>query len=161
MHPDPREACHLKLNFCAKPQAEMSSVGRRMQRWDGGTRRWIDFVGEKDKRFDSERGAQILSTRRSHPDLGMNPGLPEDTRLWAALQNISGGTWGVGWTDRANLWQYLLRYDRQQRPAGTIHRASAQGSICRCKNELGTHFLILIWPSSQFANPQDHKESRE
>jgi putative YjhG/YagF family dehydratase len=54
----------------------------------------IDFIGEGDRRFDSVQGAQILSTRRPHPDLQMNPELPEDTRLWAALQNVSGGTWG-------------------------------------------------------------------
>lgn len=35
-----------------------------------------------------------LNSRASHPDLKLNPNLPEDTRLWAALQNISGGTWG-------------------------------------------------------------------
>jgi putative YjhG/YagF family dehydratase len=35
-----------------------------------------------------------LDSRPPHPDLKLNPDLPEDTRLWAALQNISGGTWG-------------------------------------------------------------------
>ena len=35
-----------------------------------------------------------LDLRTPHPDLKLNPDLPEDTRLWAALQNISGGTWG-------------------------------------------------------------------
>ncbi|MBL8089893.1 MAG: YjhG/YagF family D-xylonate dehydratase [Anaerolineales bacterium] len=35
-----------------------------------------------------------LNSRASHPNLKLNPNLPEDTRLWAALQNISGGTWG-------------------------------------------------------------------
>jgi dihydroxyacid dehydratase/phosphogluconate dehydratase len=35
-----------------------------------------------------------LDSRSPHPDLKLNPDLPEDTRLWAALQNISGGTWG-------------------------------------------------------------------
>lgn len=35
-----------------------------------------------------------LDSRTPHPDLKLNPNLPEDTRLWAALQNISGGTWG-------------------------------------------------------------------
>ena len=28
------------------------------------------------------------------PDLAADPNLPADTRLWAALQNASGGTWG-------------------------------------------------------------------
>jgi putative YjhG/YagF family dehydratase len=35
-----------------------------------------------------------LDLRTPHPDLKLNPDLPEDTRLWAALQNVSGGTWG-------------------------------------------------------------------
>ncbi len=35
-----------------------------------------------------------LDSRTPHPDLKPNPALPEDTRLWAVLQNISGGTWG-------------------------------------------------------------------
>lgn len=35
-----------------------------------------------------------LNSRPPHPDLKLNPDLPEDTRLWALLQNISGGTWG-------------------------------------------------------------------
>ena len=35
-----------------------------------------------------------LDSRSQHPDLKPNPELPDDTRLWALLQNISGGTWG-------------------------------------------------------------------
>lgn len=35
-----------------------------------------------------------LDSRSPHPELKLNPELPEDTRLWAALQNVSGGTWG-------------------------------------------------------------------
>jgi hypothetical protein len=27
-------------------------------------------------------------------DLQAHPNLPDDTRLWAALQHVSGGTWG-------------------------------------------------------------------
>jgi len=54
----------------------------------------IDLVGEEGKRFDVEAGARILSKRPLHPNLQANPELPDDTRLWAALQNVSGGTWG-------------------------------------------------------------------
>ncbi|MEC9053938.1 MAG: dihydroxy-acid dehydratase, partial [Verrucomicrobiota bacterium] len=32
--------------------------------------------------------------RPIHPDLAPDPRLPADTRLWAALQNASGGSWG-------------------------------------------------------------------
>ena len=35
-----------------------------------------------------------LSKRVPHPDLRQHPDLPDDTRLWAALQNASGGSWG-------------------------------------------------------------------
>jgi putative YjhG/YagF family dehydratase len=54
----------------------------------------IDLVGEGERRFDMEDGTRVLATRPLHPDLGPNPDLPDDTRLWAALQNMSGGTWG-------------------------------------------------------------------
>ena len=54
----------------------------------------IDFTGEGKRGFDPDEGAQILATRPLHPELGPNPDLPDDTRLWAALQNVSGGTWG-------------------------------------------------------------------
>jgi hypothetical protein len=32
--------------------------------------------------------------RRFGTDLAPDPALPEETRLWAALQDASGGTWG-------------------------------------------------------------------
>jgi putative YjhG/YagF family dehydratase len=54
----------------------------------------IDLVGADGRRFDAEEGALILAARPTHADLQPNPDLPDDTRLWAALQNISGGTWG-------------------------------------------------------------------
>jgi putative YjhG/YagF family dehydratase len=54
----------------------------------------IDFTGDERRGFDPTEGASILAARPSHPDLQPNPDLPEDTRLWAALQNVSGGTWG-------------------------------------------------------------------
>jgi putative YjhG/YagF family dehydratase len=35
-----------------------------------------------------------LAARPPHPDLLEDPRVPADTRLWAALQNASGGSWG-------------------------------------------------------------------
>ena len=40
------------------------------------------------------RGTEILAARLPRPDLAPDPDLPADTRLWAALQSASGGTWG-------------------------------------------------------------------
>jgi xylonate dehydratase len=41
-----------------------------------------------------EDGTRILAERDPHPDLQADPALPDDTRLWAALQDASGGPWG-------------------------------------------------------------------
>lgn len=35
-----------------------------------------------------------LSRRKQNESLTAHPGLPDDTRLWAALQQFGGGTWG-------------------------------------------------------------------
>ena len=44
--------------------------------------------------LDIAEGAKILSERDVHPQLSADPEIPDDTRLWAALQTASGGTWG-------------------------------------------------------------------
>ncbi len=54
----------------------------------------VDFVGENGRSFSPAEGAALLAARARHPDLAADPRLPDDTRLWAALQQISGGTWG-------------------------------------------------------------------
>ncbi len=53
----------------------------------------VDLVGEGDRRFTPDEGAQLLSERPMRTDLAPNPALPEDTKLWAALQLAGGGTW--------------------------------------------------------------------
>jgi xylonate dehydratase len=54
----------------------------------------IDFIGQEDERFSPAEGSRILERRSPHPELTSHPDLPDDTRLWAALQNLCGGTWG-------------------------------------------------------------------
>lgn len=54
----------------------------------------IDLIGAGGCLFDSSKGERILAEREPHPDLQPDPDLPDDTRLWAALQNLAGGTWG-------------------------------------------------------------------
>jgi len=41
-----------------------------------------------------EEGSRILAERPMPGDLSPHPDLPDDTRLWAALQAASGGAWG-------------------------------------------------------------------
>jgi dihydroxyacid dehydratase/phosphogluconate dehydratase len=54
----------------------------------------IDLVGHGDARFGADEGARVLASRPPRPDLSPDPDLPDDTRLWAALQQAGGGTWG-------------------------------------------------------------------
>jgi putative YjhG/YagF family dehydratase len=54
----------------------------------------LDLVGEGERLFGPEEGTHVLARRPMRPDLAPDPDLPEDTRLWAALQRVSGGTWG-------------------------------------------------------------------
>ncbi len=53
----------------------------------------IDLVGEADCKFTPEEGQRVLEKRPSRKDLAPHSALPADTRLWAALQAASGGTW--------------------------------------------------------------------
>jgi putative YjhG/YagF family dehydratase len=54
----------------------------------------IDLAGADGRSFDPAEGARILAARPPHPQLAPHPDLPDDTRLWAALQNAGGGAWG-------------------------------------------------------------------
>jgi dihydroxyacid dehydratase/phosphogluconate dehydratase len=54
----------------------------------------VDLVVESSDVADVEAGRTLLSQRNTHPQLVAHPDLPDDTRLWALLQAVSGGTWG-------------------------------------------------------------------
>ena len=54
----------------------------------------VNFVGEGSEQFDAEEGHRRLAMRVPRQDLRPDPALPQDTRLWAALQHASGGIWG-------------------------------------------------------------------
>ena len=54
----------------------------------------VDYVGrDAENELSSEEGAAELE-QRSTPEIAADARLPDDTRLWAALQAIGGGTWG-------------------------------------------------------------------
>lgn len=52
----------------------------------------VNYVGIGDE-FSPEAPAGILVARPVHPRLAAHADLPDDTRLWAALQRASGGVW--------------------------------------------------------------------
>ena len=54
----------------------------------------VHLVGEREEGFSPEEGARRLALRTPREDLHPDPDLPQDTRLWAALVQASGGVWG-------------------------------------------------------------------
>lgn len=60
----------------------------------------LNFVGEQSatdasiRRFTADEGSQILAKREPSMTLAADPNLPDDTRWWALLQQLGGGTWG-------------------------------------------------------------------
>ena len=53
----------------------------------------VDLAGTADGALEPDAAAELLQRRGAHPGLAANSQLPDDTRLWAALQAASGGTW--------------------------------------------------------------------
>ncbi len=54
----------------------------------------VNLVGTKSGRLQPDEAEQLLAERTVHPKVQPDEGLPPETRLWAALQRVSGGTWG-------------------------------------------------------------------
>jgi dihydroxyacid dehydratase/phosphogluconate dehydratase len=52
----------------------------------------LDFVGEPGRPCTPEEGDAILAERTSSV-VSADPRMPDDTRLWAALQKVGGGVW--------------------------------------------------------------------
>ncbi|HOM15887.1 MAG TPA: dihydroxy-acid dehydratase, partial [Thermoguttaceae bacterium] len=53
----------------------------------------VDLVGDRERLFSPEEAEAELRRRPMHPELAPDPRLSEETRLWAALQTVSGGPW--------------------------------------------------------------------
>jgi dihydroxyacid dehydratase/phosphogluconate dehydratase len=54
----------------------------------------VDLVGAAGVTTGPEEGSRLLAARAPRPDLAADPEISDDTRLWAALQQVGGGTWG-------------------------------------------------------------------
>lgn len=77
----------------------------------------VNFVGEGGVRAGAEEGSRMLQRRPSRPDLAADPALPDDTRLWAALQDVSGGTWGGAVYDADAILRVLAAGKRALEPS--------------------------------------------
>jgi len=69
----------------------------------------INFVGEDSESFSAAEGEMRLADRASRIDLAPHPSLPDDTRIWAALIEASGGVWGGCVYDADAIVQRLTR----------------------------------------------------
>ncbi|HEV2174484.1 MAG TPA: dihydroxy-acid dehydratase, partial [Nitrospira sp.] len=67
----------------------------------------INLVGESGTAVNAEEGSRLLEGRIRNPDLAEDPSLPDDTRIWAALQDVSGGTWGGAVYDCASILKVI------------------------------------------------------
>jgi len=54
----------------------------------------VDLIGDASGDYGPAWGAAELARRPVRSDLAPDPRLPADTRLWALLQEASGGIWG-------------------------------------------------------------------
>lgn len=54
----------------------------------------LDLIGDGTREFSAEEGAALLASRTPQVELHADPDLPDDTKLWALLQKLGGGTWG-------------------------------------------------------------------
>jgi xylonate dehydratase len=80
----------------------------------------VNLIGEgpdgRAGRFSGEEGVHRLAAREARTDLAPHPALPEDTRLWAALVQASGGAWGGCVYDTGAIVDQLARgTERKQR----------------------------------------------
>ncbi len=69
----------------------------------------VDLVGHGAQEFTPEMAIHELATRPIRSDLVAHPELPDDTRLWSVLQQVSGGTWAGCVYDAERIHAALTR----------------------------------------------------
>ena len=89
----------------------------------------VDLVGEGERRFSPEEGARVLASRSPRADLAPNPALPEDTRLWAALQAAGGGTWAGCVYDTDRIIAALEAGSRGAGASGAMPKTADETSV--------------------------------
>ena len=67
----------------------------------------VNLIGENFVGQSASDGSRILEARDMRSDLAADAALPDDTRIWAALQDASGGTWGGAVYDAESILRTL------------------------------------------------------
>ncbi len=86
----------------------------------------VDLIGEGEDRFPPDEGRRRLAQRPSRNDLAPHPAMPDDTRLWAALIQASGGVWGGCVYDANAIIAQLARGASEQNAAGNFEPQESQ-----------------------------------
>jgi hypothetical protein len=89
----------------------------------------VNLVGENAVAASVEAGSRILAARQPRPDLAPDPSLPDDTRIWAALQDVSGGTWGGAVYDAAEILRVVAAGKKALRDASKPRRHEDAKSV--------------------------------
>ena len=84
----------------------------------------VDLVGHDGREYGPEEGARVLAARAPRPDLAPDPDLPDDTRLWALLQQAGAGPGAAASTTWA-------RWRRRWAPAPGAERRPADRAAGR------------------------------
>lgn len=74
-----------------------------------GSLHWLGGSGRRYALNELEAATQELNQRATRTSIKPHPKLPDDTRLWAALQKVSGGAWGGSVYDVDAIIQALNR----------------------------------------------------
>jgi xylonate dehydratase len=88
----------------------------------------VNLVGEGEERFSAAEGAVRLEEREPRRDLAPHPALPEDTRLWAALVQASGGVWGGCVYDTEAIVSRLARGVDMDTPGEAVSPIAERGA---------------------------------
>ncbi len=78
----------------------------------------VNLVGTADAELTPAEADELLRQRAPHPELRCDEGVPDDTRLWAALQAVGGGTWGGCIYDVEKILETLAAGQEALRAAG-------------------------------------------
>jgi hypothetical protein len=52
------------------------------------------MLGDANGPLDPQAATKLLDSRPPVEGLAPDPNMPDDTKLWAMLQQMGGGTWG-------------------------------------------------------------------
>jgi xylonate dehydratase len=89
----------------------------------------IDLVGTEEGPLSPEQADALLAVRPTHPGVHPQPDLPDDTRLWAALQRASGGTWAGCVYDVDRIVELLEEGARSERRKASSERVDDRSTV--------------------------------